>query len=271
MKNVRLWAQIQRKFMIISVIITSFGLSAAYPAGAQELQPSLVELDQPVKVGDISCRYLLDGPLPSSSTVADFSPWNNMHPHTFNGKSSSFVEQCLSTAGKLPWLTSKVCKDFDLALQQGNCAVVPNVNNINIDTVRGKRNGRSTAFLYEHMQLKESRQAVFVSLPGNLWLGMFAGESGKSCNNFFALKNDPPQPLPPVEVVAPPVPTGKWVCREVQFKDPVRSGTYQHLDGFLLEGCCCGKDKFIPSNNFYIGDDLKSSGHTEVCDWVQSN
>lgn len=265
MNKVRLWAQIPWQLLFTSVIVVAFGLFAANPAGAQE-QTKLVKLDHPVKVGDITCHYKLEGPLPSSSSNKHFSPWKNMHPHTFDGKQSSYVEQCKSTIGKKPWLTSKVCKDFGRNLQQGFCAVVPDVNDINLDVLKGKSNGLSSVFLDEHMQLKESRQAVFVSLPGNLWLGIFAGEQGKSCNNFFALKEKPSPPSvipPPIPQTVTPVPR-----RAMVHTGPVQGSTVQYLPSVLLQNCCPACQIYIPSAVIVVEDgaNLQSSGQTPV-DW----
>lgn len=281
MKLKRLRAKAPMVFKIATAIM-ALGLSAVFPAGAQDLQPRLVELISPVTVNGITCRYRLDGPLPSSTSVGEFSPWLRMHRHTFDGKLGSYVGQCKSTIGKLPWLTNEVCDNFSEALQQGNCAVVQDVNNIRIDVVRGKQNGRSMPFLNEHMSLQEPRQAIFVSLPGDLWLGMFAGEA-ESCNNFFALQDvppvkevEPPPPPPPVKVVVeppPPPPQGQWVCVNVPAGQVVHSPVGQHLDGFVLQSkCCCGNDTVVPTFNFNIGSTVDSgSGYSERCFWIQPN
>lgn len=271
MKQKRLRAQAP-VVPIIAIAIVVLGLSAAFPAGAQDL-PTLVELAKPVMVSGIACRYRLDGPLPSSTSAGEFSPWLRMHRHTFDGKLGSYVGQCKSTVGKLPWLTNEVCDSFREALQQGNCAVVQGVNNIRIDVVRGKRNGRSMPFLNERMSLQEPRQAIFVSLPGGLWLGMFAGEA-ESCNNFFALRDVPPPP--PVKEVEPPLltpPNGRWVCVNVPAGQVVHSPVGQHLDGFVLrDKCCCGNDTVVPSLNFQLNDTVDAgSGYSERCFWIQPN
>lgn len=285
MKRKRLRAQAPMVSMI-TVAIMALGLSAAFPAGAQDLQPTLVELAEPVKVNGIMCRYQLVGPLPTSSTEGKFTPWSRMHPHTFDGKLEAYIKQCESTVGVLPWLTKAVCKDFEAALQQGNCAVVPKVNYFNMDVLRGKRDGRSTAYQNQHMQLEEGRQAIFVNLPGHRWLGMFAGEQGQSCNNFFALEDipppppavvEPPPPPPKAEVVVepppPPPPQGQWVCVNVPAGQVVHSPVGQHLDGFVLrDKCCCGNDTVVPSFNFNLGDTVEAgSGYSERCFWIQPN
>lgn len=266
------WAKV--RMVWTAVAVTVLGLFAVFSVSAQEFQqPRLVQTDGPMTVAGITCRYRLEGRLPSSSAARDFSLWQKMHPHTFEASAESFAAQCRATIGKVPWLTEQVCEDFKLALQQGSCAVVQEVNNIDIDVVRGKRNQQSTAFLGEHMQLQEPRQAIFVSLPGDLWLGMFAGEEGKSCNNFFALQEKPeevvvPPPLPP------PPPQGKWVCvNTIVGQEEVNSSVAQHADAFVLrDGCCCGRDTFVPAYNFRIEGTVQSgSGYSERCHWVESN
>jgi hypothetical protein len=265
MKLKRLRAQALSELKTAFAVVV-LGLSAIYPAGAQDLQPTLVELIEPVTVNGIDCRYRLDA-LPSASAKEEFSPWREMHPHTFDGKLSSYVAQCKATTGKPSWLTSRVCEEFGTALAQGNCAVVPDVNDIRLDVVRGKQNGKSMAFLNEHMQLGEPRQAVFVSLPGNLWLGMFAGEPGKSCNNFFALRDELPPPQVK-EVTKPQSSPGEWVCGNVPVGQVVHSSVGQHLDGFVLPSSC-GNDTYVPSLNTNLNDTVDSgSGYSERCFWV---
>jgi hypothetical protein len=272
MKLTRLRAQALAVLKTVSTVVALL-LSAVFPADAQD-QSTLVELVKPVTVNGINCRYRLDGILPSSSTTGEFSLWREMHPHTFDGKLSSYVAQCKSTIGKPSWLTSKVCAEFGTALAQGNCAVVPDVNNIRLDVVRGKINGKSTAFLNEHMRLGEPRQAVFVPLPGDLWLGVFAGEPGKSCNNFFALKRNKPLVFPkPVTKLAIPTPLPEPIppspsLRVMVHTGAVQASSVQYLPSVYLESCCKGCQVYVPSHVIVTDDgaNLKSQGYSQV-DW----
>ncbi len=183
-----LWAVFLIVFMTIGL---NHGVPVAYAAAPPSFKPTLVVAAAPVTVNGITCRYQMVGVLPTSTSKAKFTLWQNMNPYTFHDGTGSYVEQCRLTIGELPWLTAKVCEDFEKSLQEGRCAVAKDVNYIDLDVVRGKKDGRSTAFLYEAMQLKEQRQAIFVQLPDQKWVGVFAGQPKKSCNNFFGIDTAP--------------------------------------------------------------------------------
>lgn len=241
MEKMRLWARFRYMLLMLSLCI---GITAALPAGAQTL--------------------------PSSSTPAT-GLWTKMHPSSFSGTIKSAYDQCQRDAdiNVTDLLTPKKCQDFRDYLEHGLCEVVMVPDGIVHDFMNGRTNSKSKVTFNIKKQTGRYDRAFMCNLGDGVYAYWYTGIRNQSCNNVAFSFEIPPPSLPPVEVVTPPVPKGKWVCREVQFKDTVRSGAYQHLDGFRLEGCCCGNDTFVPSHSFYIGDDLKSSGHTEVCDWVQ--
>lgn len=221
MKQTRMMALVWKLFSGAFMAFWFISGSPVWAVDAPNFKPKLVA-STPVTVNNITCRNQLEGVIPTSSTKAKFSPWPRMNPYTFLDGAGSYTAQCKATIGEMPWLTAEVCEDFEQALREGNCAVVKDVNYIDLDVVRGKRGGKSTAFLYEAMRLKEQRQAIFVPV-GDKWLGVFAGEPGKSCNNFFAINTAPPERVKvvyPPPVVKKPEPAQKPVAR-VAAKPPV--------------------------------------------------
>lgn len=210
MKQVRnFFALVFGVFLGINAMLGSPALAQAEApvvkaATATDFRPKLVTAASPTTVNGITCQKQLDGVLPTSASKAKFSPWKVMNPHTFKDGASSYSAQCRSTIGVLPWLTTEVCKDFEQALKEGRCAVVTDVNYIDLDVVRGRRAGKSVAFTNQAMQLGEERWAIFVEVPDQKWLGVFAGQPGKSCNNFFAVDAKPAR----VKVTIPPPQSG---------------------------------------------------------------
>lgn len=242
MKTLRLGAHVQ-EVAVIFMMTAILGLFAALPANAQTVMEKAVGS---ATVNGITCRYNLKGQLPSSSAQPrrGYSLWNNMHPHTYDGTIQSYVNQCELSIGRPSWLTKGDCEVFKNALHTGQCAVVTDVNHINLDSLRGKTQDRkpvSTVFLNQKMNLKEGRQAIFVQLDEFKWVGVFAGEPGKSCNNFFAIRDV--NELPPVVKTPeppPPVVIREKRCRFIRQEVKAVPGIFTHVEGVKV----C--DTYIP-------------------------
>lgn len=263
MKQTRLWARV---WSVVTQVAVSLTLFAALPASAQD-QPTFVELETPVTVNGITCRFRLEGPLPSDNQSEKYSRWGVMHPYRFKGEMSSYVTQSDHSVAKQEWYAEEQAKQFAAALEKGICAVVSGVNHINLGILRGRNlANRSTAYLNQAMDLEEGRQAIFVPLPGNVWAGMFAGEPGKSCNNFFALKYTPPKPAPKsvLKKAAEPALLPATIPRYLRHTGPVDRET-QFIQGVVVGDDCEG-DTYIPGLLQDIGDDVQGSGATRV-DW----
>lgn len=220
MKLPRLWAQIQT-FAATLVAMLVLGLSAAYPAGAQDL--------------------------PTSSEPATGN-WTKMQPSSFAGTIKSAYEQCQRNADhdETDILTRQTCQEFRNFLEHGLCEVVMVPDGIVHDFMNGRTNGKSRITRNVKKQIGRNDRAFLCDLGDGVYGYWYTGIRNQSCNNVafsFVKRPAPPPVILPPPVVTPPPPPPKRVmvveekCRFVKRETVQLPNTLTHVSDFEWCGC----------------------------------